>query len=110
MFVRRRESRRENRSPVGYNWWGMKGLSLKHFLVSMIPMAAGFALLGWIFRIPHDGPFPSAVLVFVAYCCLFGPLIGLGMGNLFKRPGLGELIGFLVVASTTPIFMNAAHE
>jgi hypothetical protein len=86
----------------------MPRFSLKHLLAAMTLIGVGGSMIGFLFQIPQNGPFPNAFLV-VASWLGGGALIGAGLGIPTRRPLLGALLGFVLQIGAAMLFGTVAR-
>jgi hypothetical protein len=80
---------------------GMRQFSLQRLFVSVTLIAAGCGAIAWFVRwaatlksLPNDAPVKSNMPALIVLGIV---LIGVGIGNLFKRPVQGGVLSFVLL-------------
>jgi hypothetical protein len=88
------------------NYFSMRQFSLKRLFASMTLIAAGCGAFMWLaqWKVPAEsGPIKSYMPYLIVVGFVF---IGMGIGNLFKRPMNGGILGFVafIIVALVMIF------
>ena len=94
--------RRDCSDPVGYIQ-GMNTFSLRRMFAAVSLIAAGCGAMAFVW----NGSGPSGFTVIAAVSCL--PLLGAGVFDLFKRPILGAVIGFVLFIAFVFYVLSHMH-